>query len=1094
MVFFSLFQLPLPRLPGKAGFIAPEVFGLSRSNSMEDVKPAPRLQRSLSSTPVDLSVHGREKTHKTPSSPTGSPPLLSPRNVPQFKPWKLVERHAVLVERLQSKKTDHLPPYANLSPEQLKLMFAAMKAGTSRETEKSASQSKKLEKTKGSLKSKPEYNPQKQKTAKVHEKQLFHDEQHALLQKIKTSSREALLGYIRDIQLKEQLLKLGKSQRYSDEQMDCIRKNAESSVKRSSAHNSETKINGNDVVIRRKQSNTGSESMEVDKLNIREESDMQNVVKVVRSNTNTAKPVQNDNAMDTTLDEGEFKLSQGFDTASIESSEQKAKISRNSPSVQNMSRKELDRHSSDLDGGKTEHESSFRQSEFGKMKTDLERGETSSVEVQEVILSSDEDVEDKVLVIDEKVGDEKGVQVGDDLYSRKSDESTDSATTDKLEESSRKDIKEDVKRGSSKAGHQIWSLKSGSKGECEKSSPNKTDSDSLVSFEFNRSLKTNRPDNASATCLVETDLFHKSVSKRKVAEAKTEGTSKSPVGGNSLGCPENIKSKGFEPLQDRLSNPSQVLGGDTQANKIFEEMMCKVHEKTDWETESLASCTPLPLVKFDHIITEKAEQVASVSTPPRLSKLAEAILSRSRAHKNTENKPDAQSISLWSRENEKFNNSVREQIRKIIFQEGNKRTEVEPESEKSVENKDKHTLDKRKSKTDEIIAKEDRDTNKIDREKIQEKGDVNKRLDDSAQIDVKNSDELSIDKETKLRENQKDDVNAEEDGGKGNQIKEPDNVKSVNVSKAHTLYFFDGVTYRSVKVYIDDSEASSEQFRRMFSDKLNSSPSVFLGTGQSLASAIPGVSKITPETVTSKSDTLVNRELKTNKDIGEKTIEQKERNVKSPFDSADNDSPGLSGTSSLPCSNTDNIASTSKSVEAKSSHLGTIFGSATDRNSLTERIIQSAKPITTLNNSLVLYPNTSFMNLTSVVTHSVPPQASSSGPRNTVQELLQRARKAAAQSPAGSQIGYKPADSSQSWCYPRTFGSAAGKSSAAMSEGTITRINPDIKSKLSKALQSPSRKLNIVKTDPLDPSEKVLIPRTVSKSPVSGEASLRLPI
>ena len=1060
---------------------------------MEDVKPAPRLQRSLSSTPVDLSVHGREKTNKTPSSPTGSPPLLSPRNVPQFKPWKLVERHAVLVERLQSKKTDHLPPYANLSPEQLKLMFAAMKAGTSRETEKSASQSRKSEKPKGSVKSKPEYNPQKQKTVKVHEKQPFHDEQHALLQKIKASSREALLGLIRDNQLKEQLLTLTKNQRYSDEQMDSIRKNAVSLVKISSAHNSQTKINGNDVVIRRKQSDTGSESMEVDKLNICEESDMQNFVKVVRNNTNTAKPVQNDNAMDTTLDEGEFKLSQGFDTASIEPSEQKAKISRNSPSVQNMSRKELDRHSSDLDGGKTEHESSFRQSEFGKLKTDLERGETSSVEVQEVILSSDEDVEDKVLVIDEKVGDEKGVQVGDDLLSRKSDESTDSATTDKLE-SSRKDIKEDVKRGSSKTGHQIWSLKSGSKGECEKSSPNKTDSDSLVSFEFNRSLKTNRPDNASATCLVETDLFQKSVSTRKVVEAKTEGTSKSPVGGNSRGCPENIKSKGFEPLQDRLSNPSQVLGGDTKANKIFEEMMCKVHEKTDWETESLASCTPLPLAKFDHIITEKAEQVASISTPPRLSKLAEAILSRSHTHKNTENKPDAQSILLWSRENEKFNNSVREQIRKTFFQEGNKRTEVEPESEKTVENKDKHSLDKRKSDTDEIISKKGRDTNKIDREKLQEKSDVNKMLDDSAQTDGKNSDESNIDKETKLRENHKDDVHAEEDGGKGNQIKEQDNVKSVNVSKAHTLYFFDGVTYRSVKVYIDDSEASSEQFRRMFSDKLNSSPSVFLGTGQSLASTIPGVSKLTPETVTSKSDTLVNRELKTNKDIGDKTKEQKERNVNSSSDSSDISSPGIPITSSLPRSNTDNIASTSKYVEAKSSHLGNIFDSATDRNSLTERIIQSAKPITTLNNSLVLYPNTSFMNLTSVVTHSVPPQASSSGPRNTVQELLQRARKAAAQTPAGSQTGYKPADSSQSWCYPRTFGSAAGKSSAATSEGTITRINPDIKSKLSKALQSPSRKLNIVKTDPLDPSEKVLIPRTVSKSPVSGEANLRLPI
>ena len=1088
MVIFSFFQLPLPRLPGKAGFIAPEVFGLSRSNSMEDVKPAPRLQRSLSSTPVDLSVHGRERTNKTQSSPTGSPPLLSPRNVPQFKPWKLVERHAVLVERLQSKKTDHLPPYANLSPEQLKLMFAAMKAGTSRETEKSASQSKKSEKPKGSVKSKPEYNPQKQKTAKAHEKQPFHDEQHALLQKIKASSREALLGLIQDNQLKEQLLTLTKSQRYSDEQMDSIRKNAVSLGKRSSAHNSQTKMND-----QRKQSDTGSESMEVDKPNIGEDSDMQNSVKVGRNNTITAKPVQSNNAMDTNLDEGELKLSQGFDTGNIESSEQNVKISRNSPSVQNMSRKELDRHASDLDGEKTGHELSFRQFEFGKMKTDLERGETSSVEVQEVILSSDEDVEDKVLVIDEKVGDEKGVQVGDDLYSRKSDESTDSATTDKLEESSRKDIKEDVKRGSSKAGHRIWLLKSGSKGECEKSSPNKTDSDSLVSFEFNRSLKTNRPDNASATCLVETDLFHKSVSTRKVAEAKTEGTSKSPVGGNSRGCPENIKSKGFEPLQDRLSNPSQVLGGDTKANKIFEEMMCKVHEKTDWETESLASCTPLPLAKFDHIITEKAEQVASVSTPPRLSKLAEAILSRSRAHKNTENKPDAQSISLWSRENEKFNNSVREQIRKTFFQEGNKRTEVEPESEKTVENKDKHSLDKKKSETDEIITKkEGRDTNKIDREKIQEKSDVNKMLDDSAQIDGKKSDELSIDKETKLKENQKDDVHAEEDGEKGNQIKEPDNVKSVNVSKAHTLYFFDGVTYRSVKVYIDDSEASSEQFRRMFSDKLNSSPSVFLGTGQSLASTIPGVSKLTPETVTSKSDTLVNRELKTNKDIGDKTIEQKERNVNSSSDSSDISSPGIPITSSLPRSNTDNIASTSKYVEAKSSHLGTIFGSATDRNSLTERIIQSAKPITTLNNSLVLYPNTSFMNLTSVVTHSVPPQASSSGPRNTVQELLQRARKAAAQSPAGSQTGYKPADSSQSWCYPRTFGSAAGKSSAATSEGTITRINPDIKSKLSKALQSPSRKLNIVKTDPLDPSEKVLIPRTVSKSPV--EASLRLPI
>ena len=1060
---------------------------------MEDVKPAPRLQRSLSSTPVDLSVHGRDKTNKTPSSPTGSPPLLSPRNVPQFKPWKLVERHAVLVERLQSKKTDHLPPYANLSPEQLKLMFAAMKAGTSRETEKSASQSKKSEKPKGSWKSKPEYNPQKQKTAKVHEKQPFHEEQHALLQKIKTSSREALLGLIRDNQLKEQLLTLTKSQRYSDEQMDSIRKNAVSLGKRSNTHNSQTKINGNEVVIQRKQSDTGSESMEVDKLNICEDSDMQNSVKVGRSNTITAKPVPNDNAMDTTLDEGELKLSQGFDTGNIESSEQKVKISRNSPSVQNMSRKELDRHASDLDGEKTEHELSFRQSEFGKMKTDLERDETSSVEVQEVILSSDEDVEDKVLVIDEKVGDEKAVQVGDDLHSCKSDESTDSATTDKLVESSRKDIKENVKRGSSKAGHQIWLLKSGSKGECEKSSPNKTDSDSLVSFEFNRSLKTNRPDNASATCLVETDLFHKSVSTRKVAEAKTKGTSKSPVGGNSRGCPENIKSKGFEPLQDRLSNPSQVLGGDTKANKIFEEMMCKVHEKTDWETESLASCTPLP---FDHIITEKAEQVASVSTPLRLSKLAEAILSRSRAHKNTENKPDAQSISLWSRENEKFNNSVREQIRKTFFQEGNKRTEVEPESEKTVENKDKHTLDKRKSETDEIISKEGRDTNKIDREKLQEKSDVNKMLDDSAQTDGKNSDESNIDKETKLRENHKDDVHAEEDGGKGNQIKEPDNVKSVNVSKAHTLYFFDGVTYRSVKVYIDDSEASSEQFRRMFSDKLNSSPSVFLGTGQSLASTIPGVPKLTPETVTSKSDTLVNREHKTNKDIGDKTIEQKQRKVNSSSDSSDISSPGIPITSSLPRSNTDNIASTSKYVEAKSSHLGTIFGSATDRNSLTERIIQSAKPITTLNNSLVLYPNTSFMNLTSVVTHSVPPQASSSGPRNTVQELLQRARKAAAQSPAGSQTGYKPADSSssQSWCYPRTFGSAAGKSSAATSEGTITRINPDIKSKLSKALQSPSRKLNIVKTDPLDPSEKVLIPRTVSKSPVSGEASLRLPI
>ena len=1111
------------------------MFGLSRSNSVEDVKQAPKLRRLSSSTPVDLSLNSAAKAEKT-SSPD-SPPILKPRNIPKpkYKSAKLVEKHAVLVEQLQSKDKADLQSYANLPPEKLKAMFAAMNANAALGKEELISQANEVEKHKHAPKQKMEMSVPYFSTDKQTIKRVDNDDHYSLLQKIKRSNQdtEALLGLILDSDLKRKLVKLREGQSYGPEQMISIRKHLASSVTTSSAKFSQNKLNENKLVSQRKPSysqNTVSDKMEIDKPDIpNADTESQNTpilsgfvaMKTIRSENTTSRLSGNKTDDEELEDESDLKLSQGFDTKDYEGSGVKKKGSDRSISAQEILCSEKKHADDSLEGKNID----AKLDNLDKTQEDLEKDETSSVEVQGDILSLDEDVEEHALVIDEKSGDDKSIKTKLTLHSYESDESTDSADTDKLENFAESDVTYEAEEhiyGSKLEQKSL--LKSGSKKEGDKSSGIETVMGSSEVSEHKQSSKY--------------IALGYSCSGNEIASTSDGSTCKAQnksIVSDSYGNLSGEKKKIDKHVQEesRSSQP-QIRATNFCENKTFknfnEEMMCQVHEETDWETVSLATCTPPPLAKFDQIIKldrQTAKHTESNDTsPPRLSKCAEDVLAMRQSDKNTENIVSVSSSSSALLDQDKMtvsdkdkhidlNHESTELVSLVrtansLSQSSENGSELGFEAERSIDTSvNKITLpslNKVDGKTEEKSAELVKSKDCIEKESLQEgeenlikmvhdQSHENLRQDSINLSDAEKSTDAELskqNKETMVKESQTHIGQTEDSVGKERYTQESADVKHMNVAKAHTLYFFDGSTYRSVKVYIDDNEASSEQFKRMFSEKLNKGPgqtSIMLGPGQS---PVPRTRKRLSETVTSNDNNSSSESAKVINyaNVRENSAVKEIRTMRSASDSTDKTLPVISFSTSRPGSKPDAISSGSKYIELKKTNSGNTDDTKSSVTS-NERSSSNTNSVTVLNNSSVVHPNTSDMNLTSVVEHHSFQLPSLSGTHNnTVQDLSKKMNKNLP-NPTVTQTPLKPTTSSQSVSVPRVLGMSTGKSSVTTSEGTITRINPDIKSKLSKALQSPSRKLNIIKTDP---NEKVFPPPSLSETPVTKETSLRLQI
>ena len=1146
---------------------------MSRTNSIEDIKPYPTRRPSFSS-PVDLSLKDPVKIEdikpyiktENPSFSASNSILKSTLTAGQTnKPAKLVEKHAVLVEQLQrqNKTPTDEGPYVYLSKEKYKaLLELSMQRYRASQSLKAAAgwtkaRALSVDETRpkdspileNTLKSDLILSSKSSLTGKA-EKPSLSERENELLERIKSAKSkerkegQALLSLVLDNDLRRNISKLvevpessvsPEKQQVSSMKLRTILSQAVDGGEKSAFQGKES-ASLNDM-----SSPTRPDKLDHEKATT--EKDKKHVFVRNSSGDNEQGVVENMNS-DSLKSEGDnniksdsenLKLSQGFDTQNIEETLKKGTRGESENLVKSHSehkkeeklatQKSAFNESSDIASSKEDALGVNKKINMAEI-TALQEEDSSSVEVPGNLSMEEDDVEDGALVIDEKAGENKSLK-----SNAEEDTNTDIAkSNDAMTVSD--DKSEATQSDSVRDTVPIRSLN------------NPSESLSSIGKDKHASSESETGNTVGSSQVEASSDIVKDESPRNPAE----GSGHIKDNGKGLATENTVKENN---QTDQCSNVKEKMNSDKNLNE------CEVHERTDWETESIATCEPPPLTKFEQSSQAKKieESETCNSSPPVLSKFGFSS-DQSDSH---ENKETIKSGSLDSVSREKFELDNAENLDKSS-------KEIA-----SIKNKDSKTQDsgsQSNSESDYGKTKESEEVGKTVRVARQE---VEKYLNDSGfqfylrergvrigegvdleqhYLAYKNVEDrilrdagiIPIVKKAKdsnsltkniLDDRLKDSVNdnkvinrdpllkdisnendknislnsadlmrlfgpstgstveQEEDQSDDETLTLQTDFKTINVSKAHTLYFFDGQNYRAVKVYVDDTEASSEQFKKMFSQSLNKglgNASVVLsshnGPNEVSSAAVNSVPERVCETLPEKGDNRVVPEIAKGDNIVNSQRGNEVNEV--PPERAKDDNLVSYG----PSRDKPNVSLTKKSKSA-SFDSGRMHQSLKNKlNRQGTNIDQSASYSKLNDNRSIMeyvnflrkrqagqetvHPNTSDMNLASVVDNSRPQKTSRV--TNEVQDLSKKSAKLVS-SPIMSHILSQKQTVTQSVMVPRT----SSHTSVLMttSEGTLTRVNPDIKNRLSKALQSPARKLNITKSDS---SDRLLIPVTRTDS------------
>ena len=1211
----------MPRIPSKASLIGPDQkpFSLSRANSVEDVKPYP-VRRPSCSSPVDLSLKDTIKTEdikpyvktEKPSASASTSILKSTLTAgkTKYKPAKLVEKHAVLVEQLQRQnKTPADPgPYIYLSKEKYKaLLELSMQRYRAAQSVKAAAgwtktRTLSVDETRPrdySIMEKPLKSdltvPSKTSQKGKADKPLLNERENEILERIKSAkSKEwkegkALLSVILDSDLSKKLAKLEEV----NEPAVSVDKQPVSSMKLRTVL-SETVIGGDKPTLKPKGLTSVSETAA---LIGTDKPDHEEV-----TTDNQEKPVlsgQGSDAADQGLDEtmttdesdsktesnyeddsGDLKLSQGIDIQNVEETHDKKDVEKSSSKNVVKSRSEKENEDkNDIHEIKGDKDNVRANDEPDKMNVKSNRNvvetdavleeDSSSVEVQEVLPMDEDDTEDGALVIDEKVGENRSLKSSNMIDNLEVEMNSDMAKTNEAMTSLDNTVLASSNYTSVNA-FQISSLKGHVDGlSCVTKDIyqiHTEDSESKAENIMDSSEENNCSGNIKATS---------TLSKETNSESNSPETNNSSDHGRE-------KEKGLltENKVDACKETNQGFHFKEKANNddksISEESMCRVHERTEWETESLATCKPPPLTKFEQ--ASQAEEVVLFSesaenenaSPPRLSKFGN---SSERSSFDTDEKVKEPDSTVSGENDNKSNDCVNSE--KSEFKDESK-SDKKLTEDSSVMNKGsealKNTSNRLESDLDKTeewenigetklsVAQQETDKYMNDsgfqfylKERGVKLGDgvdleqhylAYKNVEDRILRDVgiiplvkrhNNEEKTSADQsESKVNEDRKmlknkdpsfkvlgnekvlhSSVKAmsmpgtstentseqEQDPFEKDTLTLQTDFKTINVSKAHTLYFFDGQNYRAVKVYVDDTEASSEQFKKMFSESLNKG----LGSASVVLSSHNGPPQVSSATVHSVPERVCEK-LPVERDAKTYLGRAKDDNSVSYGPSRDKNIASLTKTSKSASFDSGRVQQSLREIHYRQ-------GTKTDPIASGSKFIESdsrrsfVEYVDPLKRANIVHPNSSDMNLASIVDNAIP-QKTLSEVQNEVQDLSKKTAKVTS-NPVMSQIFNLKQPAAKPMLISRTLGMTSAKSPVMTSEGTLTRVNPDIKNRLSKALQSPARKLNITKSDssdrlliPItktDSSERILIPITKIDScerllPVTSSSGIEVPV
>ena len=1126
----SSFQLPLARLPIKASLIGTEVqpYGLSRSNSMEDNKPF-QSRRSSFSDPIDLSLSDAEKTNKA-ALMRSSPQLVSNNNTKsKYRHRGLSEKHAVLVEQLTSRRSSDYEPVFSISKEKYKALIALSQERRNADFLKAAAT-----KAAEAVKVRIDLEKDKRQTYKSRDSCEFdlhtssdnvvktNDNKsvmlvHELSEKEKLAknrmgmeSQEAALGLILDSDLNKKLLKLGGTSVVRDNSEQTNISGKEPTFRINDTIDTLKLFRTKEKIAERPEPDSSEnpvKSMAVNELDSPRVSVFDTGMPVLsrqvsvssdqdKQVSSSLSEIKNDVAAE---DSSGIKLSQGFDTndLEIETTKEKDMADRISSVISMLTFQSKSNKGDSIQHEKMDYNSNNQPVTGKKTHDEVDKDDTSSVEVQNDVLQMSED-EDNALVIDERLNDEKGSK----------SESTDasSKTVERVGITDINTVEDHLKKHAmNKVGNHLTGNKIQESSFVRDICP-KTDEDSPSKPHKSVNFSDESTDSADIDEPVpfEAQTIQNYSSGNDVDKETLKFVSDNISGGQELEKHEKTKITVYH---ISVKEPS-IDENDKSYENLNEEMMCKVNEETDWETESLATSTPPLLSKFGEIVTvdEQTRNSASKDTisPPKLSHILEITKQSSEgADMNGSSHTGCQvsgqeernkhvdgiatkldfASSLSNDENSDENSSNLYHKPESVVSDINRAEvlnlrQVENNSEEGCIAQLQQFESANEKDPAETSAKEGKQKDSSEFNETSEKHiTLEDKSDARSSLIEKSSGTIT--------------VTPENEGNTKNIVE----GKPVTVTKAHTLYFYDGSTYRSVKVYIDDTEASSDQFKKMFTGKLSKGSedgSTVINSKASLPLVSHSATAVTQkpcETVTSTVETstsqvnikeasLYDRVKNTNKATFYRTAKISTEADSDKTFVVRSESPAALKTASK----TSFVVSGSKNIESNVSQLpgAQKTGPKSGLNLKDQALLQMDTG--KLKSSSVVLANNSDMNLTSVVDSTALHQ----GQSDIVQDLTKKTSKTVSK-PTVTQTSVKPTMSKQI-VIPRTLGMSTGKAPVANSEGTLTRINPDIKSKLSKALQSPSRKLNIVK---MDSTERLYPAADLIEGPVTKEVGLR---
>ena len=1165
---------------------------MSRTNSIEDVKPYP-VRRPSFSSPVDLSLKDTVKTEDIKPYMKAENPSLSASNSilkstltagnTNYKPAKLVEKHAVLVEQLQ--RQNRAPadpgPYIYLSKDKYKaLLELSMQRYRAAQSVKAAAgwtktrtlsvdetrpkDSSILENTLKSDLSVPSKTSLKGKS----DKPLLSERENELLERIKSAKSkegkegQALLSLVLDNDLSRNLSKLGEIY----EPALSVEKQQVPSMKLRTVL-SEAIDGGDKPALQGKELTSGKDLAEAHKPNFGEATteNQKHPVSIKQgsvihvSEGNFEENMNTDSLNDKMesnvgRDSDDLKLSQGFDTQNMEET-----ISTKDAGESENLMKSCSEHKKE-ENNATQKGAFDKDSDIANDKPDtlavnkkinvaetiaLQEEDSSSVEVQGILSMDEDDAEDGALVIDEKAGENKSLKSSAE-YLEDETKSDMPKTNNEVKTSGNTTV---TSSNDTIATVQISSLNDPAEGSSCVAKGKHVDSEPEAGKTIGSSL--------DKTCSGSTKYESNSSCKPNSSDAISDCGLSTCIG-KDKGLLTERTCKEENKQTDQCSDLKEMINSDKNIN---EESMCKVHERTEWETESIATCQPPPLTKFEQPSQPKTidtlEEMSKTghSSPPVLSKFGFSSEQLSLSGDKEVLKPK----SLVSDVNDNRSSDSIDRG-KCEFEDASK-PNISTIENSSMKNTDSRTLitdmcsnlesDVSKTEESEEVGRtrpsvarwtphkymndsgfqfylkgrgvkigegvdleqhylayknvEDRILRDVgiiplvkranDKEsilgdkledKISDKEFINRDL-SSKTLSEENNKNILLNSANTMSlpsTSTENTFEQEEDQSEDETLTLQTDFETINVSKAHTLYFYDGQNYRAVKVYVDDTEASSEQFKKMFSESLNSG----LGSASVVLSSHNGPTQVSSATVHSVPERICET-LPVKEDDKTYLERAKDDNVVSYGPSRDKKNVSLTKTSKSASFDSGRVQ---QSLRKKLYRQGT----QSDQSATVSKVMDNRSLVeyfNTLKRGNVVHetvhPNTSDMNLASIVDNATSQKTLSEIP-NEAQDLSKKSTKVTS-NPVISQI------LSLNQCYPP-------KPSMMTSEGTLTRVNPDIKNRLSKALQSPARKLNITKSDSSDrllmpitrtDSSERLVPvtcSTVNEVPVTREGNLRL--